>query len=370
MFPREITTTSVWIRHQLPLYAPLPPDGDRKLRRQIRSKYQNKTEEEISEIVQKERARLDLKWCFDEYFGWPIAHPSLGQIVTANVFGNVHLGYIVDITHSSIILVSIDTLTVLPAVNPDDIYSADCSPFFENYLHDQRVYHSQHILDWWSSSKYNQRCQDTKFSSSNEILSLMCPDMTSDWPVGNETWFTHDVLPQRIEFINCHEEEIVCISTENMIKNAQQHPMLFPDLFPTPADHSMRPIHDSNPCVMTTDQQYNSSVQANIQDHVITQGPQLSHSTPCLHKQSHLLPSAALSSSFVRQPKNLILLICLITVLSQPDKHSVGPFPLLLPLELVLGSLFIYHFYTQTFGCSLVLHDINNRDWFRALAVP
>jgi hypothetical protein len=154
MFPREITATPVWIRHELPLYAPPPPDGDRKLYRQIRSQHQNKTEEEISEIVGKERARLNLKWCFDEYFGGPVADPDLGQIVTANVFGDVHLDYIVDILHSSITLVSFDTLTVLPTVTSDDIYSAEYSPFFHNYLHDQRVYHPQHIIDWWSRCRF------------------------------------------------------------------------------------------------------------------------------------------------------------------------------------------------------------------------
>ena len=90
-------------------------------------------------------------------FGWPIAHPTLEEIVTANVFGNVHLGYIVDITYSSIILVSVDTLTILPAVSHNDIYSGEHNPFFNNYLRDQRVYHSQHVLDWWSRSKYNQQ---------------------------------------------------------------------------------------------------------------------------------------------------------------------------------------------------------------------
>ncbi len=37
MYPREITTTSVWIRHELPLGPPPPPNGDEKLRKQIKS---------------------------------------------------------------------------------------------------------------------------------------------------------------------------------------------------------------------------------------------------------------------------------------------------------------------------------------------
>lgn len=373
MFPREITNTSVWIRHQLPLHAPSPRDGDRKLRRQIRSQYQHETEEEINEIVQKERARLNLKWCFDEYFGSPITHPTLGEIVTANVFGNVYLGYIVDVTRSSIILVSIDTLTVLTAVNHEDIYSGKCSPFFENYLHDHRVYHPQHVLDWWSRSKYDKQLKCTNFSPSTGILSPIYTDIISDWPEGNEIWFTHDVLPQRSEFIHCHEEEIIYISTKNTTENAQQHPISLPDLSPVPTDQTMCTAQYSNPYVMITDQRSNSSVQINIPDTVITHDSQLSHSNLYLRKQSHLRSSPVITSGFVCQHGKLtlfsLLLICLI-MLSHSVKPRVESSSLTLDPELVLDSLFIYNFYAQPLVCSLTFHDSNNRDWFRTLAVP
>lgn len=360
MFPREITATPMWIRHGLPLYAPSPPDGDRKLRRQIRSQHQNKTEEEISELVQNERNRLNLKWCFDEYFGGPVANPTLGQIVTANVFGDVHLGYIVDIMEFSITLVTVDTLTVLPMVNSDDIYSAEYSPFFQNYLQDQHVYHPQHIIDWWSRSKYNQPCQDRDFSSPMDTLPAMCSVITSDWPAGDETWFTHEVLPQR----------------ENLpaAENAEKHLIFSPDLYPIQPDQSMQTTHSSAEYAVTTAQRYNFSVQGNNQDSAITLSSPLSDSNPCLHTQSHLLPSSTFTPGFVCQPGKLILssilFVLLITALCHPVQRHVERLPPILAPELLLGSLFIYAFYAQPVACSLVLHNINNRDWFRALAVP
>jgi hypothetical protein len=61
MYPREITTTSVWIRHNLPLAPSPPPNGDEKLRNQIRSQNIESTDEMIDHYVREERARLDLK---------------------------------------------------------------------------------------------------------------------------------------------------------------------------------------------------------------------------------------------------------------------------------------------------------------------
>jgi hypothetical protein len=104
MYPREITSTSAWIRHNLPLGPPLPPNGDEKLRKQIKSRNIKSTDEVIEQYVRQERARLDLKWCLDEFFGWNVPDPYLGQLVTANLFGSAHLAYIIDVTSSNIIV--------------------------------------------------------------------------------------------------------------------------------------------------------------------------------------------------------------------------------------------------------------------------
>jgi hypothetical protein len=63
MYPREIRTTSIWIRHNLPLYPSPPPNGDEKLRNQIRFQNVKLTDEMIERSVRQEFARLDLK-CF------------------------------------------------------------------------------------------------------------------------------------------------------------------------------------------------------------------------------------------------------------------------------------------------------------------
>jgi len=94
MYPREITTTSVWLRHNLPLSPPLPPNRDEKLRNQIKSQNIQFTDELIEQYVRQERARLDLKWCLDQLFGWNVPNPFLWQLVTANLFRVVHLAYL------------------------------------------------------------------------------------------------------------------------------------------------------------------------------------------------------------------------------------------------------------------------------------
>ncbi len=98
----------------------------------------------LMKSFQQERARLNLKWCF----GGPIWEPILGQIITANVLGVVHLAYIVNITSSSVIIIPADTLSIPAIVGFDDIYSPEDTPFFDNYLQRERVYHPQHVLDW------------------------------------------------------------------------------------------------------------------------------------------------------------------------------------------------------------------------------
>lgn len=213
-----------------------------------------------------------------------------------------------------------------------------------------------------------------KFSSPPDTLVSKWSDITPDWPVDTETWFTHDVLPQRSELIDCHKDTILCISTKNMIKNAE-HPISIPNLISILTDQSMCIIHYTIPCVMITDQRFNSSIQVNMQDPVITQRPQLPHLNLRLWKHSSLLSFPVFSPSFVRQSKrsllSSILLICLIIVSSHSVKNYVQHLPFHLASELVvLGVLFICSFYVQPFGCSLVLHNTNIRDWFRTLAVP
>jgi len=119
MYPREIITTSVWIRHNMPVSAPSPPNGDEKLRKQIKSRNIKATDEMIERYVRQERARLDLKWCLDEYFGSNVPEPFLGQLVTANIVGVVHLAYIIDFTPVNVLVTPADTLASTKIVQRD-----------------------------------------------------------------------------------------------------------------------------------------------------------------------------------------------------------------------------------------------------------
>lgn len=366
MFPREITSTSVWKRHGLPLYAPASPDNDQKLRRQIQNKHPGKTEEGINELVQKERSRLNLKWCFDEYFGCPLSHPTLGQIVTANIFGTVHLGYIVDITPSCIFLVSIDTLTVLPAVNLDDIYTAEHSPFFENYLHDRRVCHPQHVFDWWSRAKNEQPEEHTEFSSPNDIFWSIYTDSVSDWPVDNEAWFIHDILPQRNEFLSYNQQEIFHVSTVTVIDTDESHPIPFCHAHPLPVKLSMHSIHYSRSNHMTSDPRYNASEHVTSQDLAILRDSKFLY----LKLFSSLLLTTDFITHFTKLILSSLLLICVISAMSHPVKYHVEPFSYTSASVVFLGSLFSSTFPAQPIECSLLMHDMANWDWFRTLAVP
>lgn len=69
MFPREITSTSLWIRHNLPLSSPLPKRQTEDLLKPMQSRYGHLPDEMLRVYVGQERARLDLKWCLDECFG-------------------------------------------------------------------------------------------------------------------------------------------------------------------------------------------------------------------------------------------------------------------------------------------------------------
>jgi hypothetical protein len=345
------------------------------LRRQIQSRLVNATEKEIDKVVQQERARLNLKWCFDEYFGGPIPDPILGRIITANVFGTVHLGYIVNITSFSITLVSVDTLTVLPTIGPDDIYSAENSPFFHNYLHSKCVYHPQHVLDWWSKSRCNPRRQCVDFSASaDSLLFPMCNDVTSDWPQGEETRVTHDILPQRSQFVNCTKEALPCIPAMNNTGCSAQPLILLPDSSPVLSAQPLRNIHCSSPDVLTTARQHHSSVWVGMQNPVVTKGQQSSMPKLRLRKRLDLLYSSLFQSSFERQSNQLflfpILIICLITALPPPVKSHAEGSSLTLDSAMVPDSLFCDTFYPPPLGCLRLLHDIKTWDWFRALAVP
>ena len=220
MFPSEITNTSFWIRHELPLCAPPPIHGDKILRRQIQSRFINMTDKEIADTVRRERTRLNLKWCLDEYFGTNVVDPFLGQLVTANITGVVHLAYIVKITSTNLTVTPADMFGVSAIVTLEDIYSAECSPFLRIFLRTQRINHPQHILDWWT--RHTQRQAHNLSPNINDLaLVTMYDDLVFDWPDGDETWMVHDVLPQRNQFFSCTTDTIRDIATPDIVNHTE-----------------------------------------------------------------------------------------------------------------------------------------------------
>ncbi|CAF3770109.1 unnamed protein product [Rotaria sp. Silwood1] len=199
MYPSEITTTPIWIRHKLPLCAPPPPSRDEKLRNQIKSQHVQCSEEVIEYYVRQERARLDLKWCLDQFFGWNVSHPCLGQLVTANIFGTVHMAYIIDFELANVVIAPANMSGNSVVIRRDDIYSAEDSPFCETFLLNHYLLHPQHVLDYVANQKHKDALtefrHDVSFSSTlHESISKY---FDTEWPEGDETWLIHDELPQR-----------------------------------------------------------------------------------------------------------------------------------------------------------------------------
>ncbi|CAF4597666.1 unnamed protein product, partial [Didymodactylos carnosus] len=190
MYPREITTTSIWIRHNLSLSPSPPPNGDAQLRSQIRSQNVKFTDEMIEQYVRQERGRLDLKWCLDQYFGWNVPDPFLGQLVTANLFGLVHLAYIIDISPVNVMVTPIDMLGNSVVVGFDDIYSAEDGPFYENFLLKQRLLHPQHVFDFIANQKLKEELMRFNHNHSGGMIMMesICEHVEIEWPEGEETW--------------------------------------------------------------------------------------------------------------------------------------------------------------------------------------
>jgi hypothetical protein len=224
MYPREIRTTSIWIRHNLPLYPSPPPNGDEKLRNQIRFQNVKLTDEMIERSVRQEFTRLDRKWCLDQYFGWNVSDPFLGQLVTANLFRLVHLAYVIDISHVNITVIPVDMFGNCVPVGLDDIYSAEDGPFFENILLNHRFLHSQHVLDYVA----NQKRQDDLLRFNHnltfgvDIIEAIYENSESKWLEGGELWFIHDVLPRRDQFVTCKQQIMLTISTFKIVENLVQ----------------------------------------------------------------------------------------------------------------------------------------------------
>jgi hypothetical protein len=412
MYPREITTTSVWTRHDLPVCAPPPPNGDAKLRKQIRSRNVKATDEMIERYVRQERARLDLKWCLDDYFGGNKNNPYLGQLVTANINGIVHLAYILELNSTSITVAPVDSLDLTELVGRDDIYSAEDGPFYEAFVETRHLLHPQHVLDCLAKQKHELVQSNYAASFDTSFMDIVQDCIENNWPGEEETWLIHDELPQRVQFTQCKQPMALSISTTNIV----EHPMrklsfncadtvssshmearLFVNknqIFDTllqPREHSPEPItaqtsHDV--CdVLSISYQSTFADDQHVPVSISFSSNEDAHSLQTLHlstidqrnakirKVKHSIHQSSLQQTTVSLFGAFFILLCIIsaalfrlTKLNSADSPIIGP--VVLTLMVMAPHLIL------TDGKNAGYFNLNklwidtNRDWFRILAVP
>lgn len=358
MYPCEITSSSFWIRHNLPLSPSPPPNGDRQLRQQISSKNVNSTDEVIEQYVRQERSRLDLKWCLDQYFGWNVFDPYLGQIVTANIFGLVHLAYIIDINDENLVLMPTDMLGSSVGVGFDDIYSAEDGPFYENLLRSHRLLHSQHVLDYIANQKSQESLKRFRHKDSDDmiILESACEHSGIEWPEGDEMWLFHDELPQRTQFIQCRQQLIPATSTSNIV------------------EQSMQQMETDCGCVVSSTTRQPNEIILFLQQSLVNQG--------LLLEENKQLVNHNLSSD----SRSLYELIRIGDYIRESGHSNIKTSPLQSTLIYISLTLFIliniafrilssYLIVcgdkgTSYSGNQMLFHKVNHLDWFRTLAVP
>ena len=381
MYPCEITSTSVWIRHNLPLGPSPPPNGDRQLRQQIRSKNVNSTDEVIEQYVRQERSRLDLKWCLDQYFGWNVSDPYLGQMVTANIVGLVHLAYIIEINDENLVLIPTDMLGSSVVVGFDDIYSAEDGPFYEKFLLNHGRLHSQHVLDYIANRKSQDKFIRFGYKDSYDMVMMesACEHPEIEWPEGDEMWLFHDELPQRTQFIQYRQQLIPATSTSSIVENPIQQMATDCDcvVSSTTQQHNENTVSQQSlltivsllestpPIVTDTEPRFKKQAVKEVQFQKITQ-----------------LVNHNLSSEFYSQYE----LIRIGDYNHECGHSNIKTSSLQPTLIYTILTLFIlinmaFKFLssylnirgdknTSYFDNHMLFHSVNDLDWFRTLAVP
>ena len=202
MFPREITSTRFWIRHELPMSSPLPLSLTDDLRNKIRCEHVYINNELLKKYVREERARLDLRWCLGEYFGCIDSNLVLGQLVLANIFGSLHMAYVTSIADTKITITLADQSGTDILVTSDDIYSARDAPSYDSFLAQHTVSHPQHIQDYVASEHQKRSLQLHEYIQCDLLITQHIYDIPElHWPDGTESWHFHDVKPRRKFFV-------------------------------------------------------------------------------------------------------------------------------------------------------------------------
>jgi hypothetical protein len=124
----------------------------------------------------------------------------LGQLVTANIFGHVHLAYIIDINLLNIMIIRADMLGNSALVGLDDIYTAEDGPFYEKFSLNHRLLHSQHVLDYVANKKRQEELRwiNHKASCDMIVVESACEHSESEWPERRISFGRIRVFPRAI----------------------------------------------------------------------------------------------------------------------------------------------------------------------------
>ncbi len=98
------------------------------------TRFINATDEVIDEISRQEHA------CLDQYFGWNERCIILGQFMTVNIIGVVHLAYVVEITSTSRTVTPVDAFGISAVCLPRYLFRGVWS-IFHDFLRMHRVNH-------------------------------------------------------------------------------------------------------------------------------------------------------------------------------------------------------------------------------------
>ncbi len=106
----------------------------------------------------------------------------------------------------------------------DDIYSAEDGPFYENFLLNHHLFHPQHVLDYITNWKCQERLVEFNHDESFRMIitEFMYGNSKIEWPSGDETWLVHDELPQRTQFVEYRDQVMLNTSTFNIVEHLLQ----------------------------------------------------------------------------------------------------------------------------------------------------
>ncbi|CAF2879329.1 unnamed protein product [Rotaria sp. Silwood2] len=248
----------------------------------------------------------------------------------------------------------------------DDIYTAEDSPFYEQFLLNQHLLHSQHVLDYIANEKRKNELigsnHDIPFGT--DVMAPITQYFNMEWPEGEETWFIQDGLSQRHEFFTSEQEIVPINSTVNTVEDSLQG-------MHSSCEHvSSSIVQQSNEIILVLERSLPKQETSRQQNRLFNDD--VAKTQGCTDSYSEFIPS-----------DTIIIQLKSITAPSKSAFQSnicplfsiVINFITFLFVSMVFGNIdFGLIFYndknTSQFHNNMVLSGINHFDWFRTLAVP